>query len=730
MRCSNNFLLRASGGSVAWLLVAATLYAQAAGTAAVRVDAGRVENRIRPTLYGHFIEFMFEGIKFGLHAELLRNRGFEEPANTVGLPRHWEREPDDRNDSDIHFRWDDSVSYPPGRRPPPERVEHSLGLDLRGNAFGPRGLSQARLPIRQGVEYRGSIWIKNQTFEGQMRVVLEQDRSGGPSYAVTEVPVTADERWRRYPFALTPSRSDPLGKLSVLFDGRGRLWLDQISLMPGDAVDGIRRDVFEKVKALRPAFVRWPGGNVAQDYHWDWGIGPRDERPVWTNLSWANELEPSDFGTDEYVRFCRSVGAEPTLVVNVEGRGATAEEAAAWVEYANGPPTSAGGARRAALGHPAPYGVRFWELGNEIWGDWVRGHSDAETYARNYLRYQAAMKAVDPSIELIAVGDNDMDWNRTVLKLAGPQIDYLAIHHYYGLREMEDDALNLMARPLFYERFYQQVAGVLRELVPGREVKLAINEWNTSLPVPRQHSMESALYAARLMNVFERSGDLVQMAAVSDLVNGWSGGLIQASRHAVFVTPTYLAIKLYNEHLGAERVAAEIMGPTFDTSREGRGVPCLDVVVSRSSDGRQVYVKAVNTSPAQSLRTTITVTGVPVQPRGTIETLTAESLQAANSFSNLDVVKVTAADVAAGPSFTVDLPAHSVSVITLAVGSVYPDRDGQPVERLAARLREQAGLPRVAADVCTIAAPEAAERRGHSLHRREPPSGLRRVDRA
>ena len=656
---------RAYGGSLAWLLAAATAYAQPEGTATVRVDAARAVNRISSTLYGHFVEFMFEGVKFGLHAELLRNRGFEEPASAVGLPRHWDREPDDRNDRDLHFRWDDAVSYPPGR-PAPERLEHSLRVDLRAEAGEPVGLSQARLPIRQGVEYRGSIWIRNQTFEGRMRVVLAPDRTDARPYASTELPIAASEGWRQYAFALAPSHGDPLAKLAVLFVGRGGLWLDQASLMPGDAVDGLRRDVFERVKSLRPAFIRWPGGNVAQDYHWGWGIGPRDERPVWTNLSWANELEPSDLGTDEYIRFCRNVGAEPAIVVNVEGRTATAEEAAAWVDYANGPPTSAGGARRAARGNAAPFGVRLWELGNEIWGDWVRGHSDAETYARNYLRYRSAMKAVDPSIELIAVGDNDMDWNRTVLKLAGPQIDYLSIHHYYGLREMQDDALNLMARPLFYERFYQQVGALLRALAPGRDIKLAINEWNTSLPVPRQHSMESALYAARLMNVFERSGDLVQMSAVSDLVNGWSGGVIQAGRHAVFVTPTYLAIKLYNDHLGAERVAAEVTGPTFDTSREGRGVPYLDAVASRSRDGRQVYVKAVNTSPQQSLRTTITVTGVAIQRRGTIETLTARSLQAANSFTDPEAVKVTSAEVAAGPSFTVDLPAHSVSVITLA----------------------------------------------------------------
>ena len=110
--------------------------------------------------------------------------------------------------------------------------------------------------------------------------------------------------------------------------------------MPRDAVDGVRRDVFERVCALKPAFIRWPGGNVAQDYHWQWGVGPRDSRAVWTNLSWKNEMEPSDFGTDEYLRFCKNTGARPTIVINIEGRGATVAEAAAWVEYCNGLATS------------------------------------------------------------------------------------------------------------------------------------------------------------------------------------------------------------------------------------------------------------------------------------------------------------------------------------------------------------------------------------------------------
>ena len=158
---------------------------------------------------------------------------------------------------------------------------------------------------------------------------------------------------------------------------------------------------------------------MAQDYHCLWGVGPRDQRPVWVNKSWGNELEPSDFGTDEFVQFARRVGAEPSITVNVEGQGATADEVAAWVQYCNGDPKSKYGQIRASNGSPEPFHVRYWEVGNEIWGDWVRGHSDAVTYANNLNRYVEKMKAIDPSIKIIAVGDNNLDWNRSVLKIAG-----------------------------------------------------------------------------------------------------------------------------------------------------------------------------------------------------------------------------------------------------------------------------------------------------------------------
>ena len=652
------------------LVLAAAPSGQSADRASIAIDAANVENPISSQLYGQFAEFMFENIKGGMHAELLRNRGFEEAANVIGLPRHWERDPDDRNDDTIRFRRDDSAAYPPSRSIDQHEVEHSLRIDVPVADGRRRGVYQARLPVRGGIEYHASLWVRTWDFEGTLTLALERDRTGGETYAsASPGPVTADGGWRQYRVTLRPAASDPLAKLAILLDGHGRVWIDQVSLMPGDAVDGVRADVFERVKALRPAFVRWPGGNVAQDYHWIWGVGPRDARPEWINLAWWSEREPSDFGTHEFIRFCRNLEAEPHLVVNVEGRGATAEEAAAWVEYANGATTTKYGALRAEHGRAEPFGVKTWEIGNEIWGDWVRGHSDAETYARNYLRYHEAMRAVDPSIRFIAVGDNDMAWNRTVLSRAGSRIDYLAIHHYYGLKDAEREYANLMARPLFYEKFYQEVGRAIAELAPGRDIKLVINEWNTALPVPRQHSMESALYGARLMNVFERSGALVEMTAVSDLVNGWSGGIIQASRHDVFVTPTYLVIRLYNDHLGGERLPARVSSPTFDSSLEGTGIPVLDVVSSRSRDGRQIFVKAVNTSRERALTTGVTVRGAAVGQGGTMHTITGDTLEAANSFRTPEAITVRTSPISTSPELTVTLPPHSVTVLALPLAA-------------------------------------------------------------
>jgi alpha-N-arabinofuranosidase len=279
------------------------------------------------------------------------------------------------------------------------------------------------------------------------------------------------------------------------------------------------------------------------------------------------------------------------------------------------------------------------------------------------------MKEVDPSIKLIAVGDNDMKWNRRVLELAGPNIDYLAIHHYYGRNEMAGDASNLMARPLFYDRFYKEVSALIREVVPQKEIKLAINEWGLDLPENRQYSMESALYGARLMNIFERNGSLIGMSAVSDLVNGWPGGIIQAGRHGVFVSPLFLVNQLYATYLGTERLAATVKSSVFNSSKEGKDVPVLDASVSRSSDRRKIFIKVINTDPKNSIRTTIRVDGVVVQRRGSMLTVRATIAESFNSFRTPNAISIQTQALNNTQNITVDLARQSVNVIVLNVAS-------------------------------------------------------------
>lgn len=674
--------------------------------AIIRIGVSERVNPVSDLLYGHFAEFMFENIKGGLWAELLVNRGFDEVAPPPAAAHYWERYPDNRNHANGFFLDAGALglSYQGHTSLAGDRAQ-ILVNSLPGQHG--HGIYQSNIPVRAGLTYHGSVWLRGTgvtgtgkglqaagRFEGSLVASLEQNRSGGAVYASRELDAIPGE-WTRFDFDLPVNESNPLARFVLQIRGVGAVWVDQASLMPGDAVDNLRVDVMEKIRALEPAFVRWPGGNVAQDYHWQWGIGPRDERPTWVNMSWDNDPEPSDFGTIEFLRFCEAIGAEPNIVVNLEGRGATlreavrlraagrdirrdslpatAEEAANWVEYVNGDASTRFGALRGRHGQQAPFDVAYWEIGNEIWGDWVRGHSDAATYAANARRYIEAMKAVDPDIKIIAVGDEDPDWNRTVLEEIGELIDYLSIHHYRPKADDPPGFAALMARPLWYEDLYGRVREMIRETVPGRDIAIAVNEWNTTFGTPRQHTMESALYGARLMNAFERQGDLIRMSAVSDLINGWPGGVIQASRHDVFTSATYSVIEAYNRHRGAWRLKADAECSVTHESGDpslGESIPVLDVVVTSSDSGDELFIKVVNSSDRHSIRTALQLDSLTGRLRDSarVTTVTAPSLQASNTFAEPDRIAAEESEIRIpGNRFLYDFPVHSVTILRLGV---------------------------------------------------------------
>ena len=664
--------------TAALLILAApfTLRAQAPGNATVQVDATRVENRVSPRMYSAFTEMMAEDVKRGLTAEMLLDRSFEQPADYLGLPAHWQQEPDERNDvaGAIHFAQTADAAYPVTDAAT-HQPNHSLRVTLTpGDITDPRrGFSQGTLSIVAGEPYRGYIWAKvspEKGYAGNIRVALEENNTDGTTYASATLTGIAGD-WHKYDFTLTPSQTDRFAKLSFLFDGGGVLYLDEASLEPASARGEVRADSEAMIAALHPSFQRWPGGNVAQDYHWEWGIGPRDQRAVFVNTSWSNAAEPNDFGTDEYLAYCERLHIEPTITVNVDGAGATPEEAAHWVEYVNGPATSKYGAMRAANGHPAPYGVKQWELGNEIFGDWVRGHVTAEQYAKASVRYARAMRAIDPSLRLVAVGEgifNGSDaWNSAVLRITGPEIQFLAVHDYTSVAENRK-AFNprnaMMARAGDYERNYQHMADLIRQNAPGRDIKLIVNEWNLFYGAEVIQSMEGAVYASRMMNGFERDGAVVEANSISDLLNGWPGGIIQASRDRVYGTAQYHAVKLYNDNLAADRLGLQVQSPELSA-----GVPAIDAVAGHSADGKRIYVKLSNADAAHAVQTKLRVAGFEHTASATVQLLAAVDPHQRNSFSHPNRVAPVTRSLHCETACTVDLPPDSVAVVTLVARS-------------------------------------------------------------
>lgn len=364
---------------------------------------------------------------------------------------------------------------------------------------------------------------------------------------------------------------------------------------------GLRTDVLELIKALKPPVVRFPGGLYADAYHWMNGIGEPSKRPTLINGYWGmfGEIyappDTNQFGTDEFMAFLEEIGAEG--YINVNYSTGTPEEAAGWVEYVNGSTDTIFGRMRAENGHPEPYNVKIWGIGNEIYGWWAFGHTDAESYARRYLEFADAMLKVDPSIKLTAVGA-DNDWNRKVLDIACEKIDYLTIHtylpggYYPRLRNTKEEYYAIVAAPLFVERTLREVERVLMEKPCDKEIKIALDEWNVSwlLNIPsygKEFRTREMIYTAGMFAVFHRLANLLGMANYAQLVNVL--GLIYTTETSAWVTPPYYAFLLFSNYSYPYALSVTVHSPVFSSPRTGdippmEGVPFIEATAT--TDGR------------------------------------------------------------------------------------------------------------------------------------------------
>ncbi|MBI4879896.1 MAG: hypothetical protein HY812_09600 [Planctomycetes bacterium] len=417
------------------------------------IDLEREFGDLSPHIYGQFIEHLGRCINGGIWAEMLEDRKFFHQAGSFDSP--WRR-----------LAGEEGVSVAMDVERPCAN-DWSVKLTRAARAgTEPCGIEQRGLGVLAGREYRGRFLLAGQ---GSVEVALSWGE-GGSEHQALAFDVDCAE-FTAFSVALRAGGASEDAALSIDLQGEGGVWIGACSLMPADNVRGLRADVLDLLKQLDAPIYRWPGGNFVSGYDWRDGLGPPDQRPTRKNPAWQG-IEPNDFGACEFLDFCAEVEAEPLVVVNT-GLGSP-ELAAALVEFLNGPAESPQGRRRARLGRVEPYGVRWFGVGNEMYGDWQLGHVPLERYVVRHREFAAAMRAVDPSIKLVAVGASG-EWSRRMLAECGGDMDLLSEHFYCGgADDLEEHVAQI---PLAVREKAASHRHSLSTLA-GRAIPIALDEWN------------------------------------------------------------------------------------------------------------------------------------------------------------------------------------------------------------------------------------------------------------
>ncbi len=465
----------------------------------------------------------------------------------------------------------------------------------------------------------------------------------------------------------------------VIYDG---IWVGPESKIAN--TDGIRQAIIDHVKNLGPVVVRWPGGCFADRYHWRDGIGPRSNRPRRFGR-WREETETNQFGTHEFIRFCRLCGVEPYLAANV-GSGSP-EEFQQWVEYCNAPAGSTTLAdERAANGHPEPFGIKYWGVGNESWG--CGGKFIPEDYCREYRKFTEWVPQYGVPLFLIAAGpnSNDLDWTKRFFARwadgARAPIDGWAPHYYCGttghaLEFRVDQWYEQLDKASRMETLIKDQWAAMGEFDRKHAIKLIVDEWGSWHPAgteinPRHlfeqmGTLRDALVAAISLDTFNRHADKVRMANIAQLVNNLHS-LFLADGDKFVATPTYHVYTMYRAHQNARAVRIDVQAPgvAYRKPRSSRGEQIVRLAGSASQrDKDRVTLTLAHLHASEPATVVIRLRGGSAgEVRHTV--LTHAELNAHNTFERPDVVKPSSSvlDVH-GTELRCTLPAASVNALEI-----------------------------------------------------------------
>jgi alpha-N-arabinofuranosidase len=680
--------------------VPAVVFSATAQTQSVTatINAGKTGAPISPYVYGQFIEHIGNIINHGLWAEMLDDRKFYAPVvaaapEPVAEPARSGREPS--------RRWTavgpiESVVMDSTR---PYVGEHSPLVKLDGTER--RGLRQSGLAVRKGKVYTG-------------RIVLAAD--SGVSVAVSLVWGTnASERqtisieklradYKKFPLKFTAQADTDNARFEIVGGGKGSFHVGAVSLMPADNIEGFRAEMIAALKQLRSGVYRFPGGNYVSGYEWTDAIGDPDQRPPRWDYAW-NFAQPNDVGTDEFMTFCRLLDVEPDIAVNA-GFG-DAHSAAHWVAYMNSPATSTMGRLRAANGHPKPYGVKFWSIGNEMWGEWQLGVMPPRQFQYKHNLFAQAMRNADLTIKLIAVGAmpdtmtgskqslrlgtnlipeylSAADWTGGMFSHCLENMDYISEHFYsYAGTHFElskaqqvpndpdEPLVDWMRRPANHVRAKAEAYEDYLKLIPAlrkKRVPLSLDEWAYSRVPPNSFKVVPA-YAWTFHEMFRRS-DLFQMGGFT-----FATSLLSANRTEAVLNPAGLLFKLYRDHFGT--IPVEVSGnspqppPKYPPGGEepkvnaGSDTFPLDVAAAWTSDRRLLTIAVINPTESEH-QLNLSFQDVQLAGTGKLWRMAPTNLDATIVVGQKPGVEVEELEVASAPA-TVTFAPFSVSLYNLPV---------------------------------------------------------------
>jgi alpha-N-arabinofuranosidase len=660
------------------------------------IDASQTGAPISKYIYGQFLEHIGGIVNNNVWAEMLDDRKFyfpitsHPPAEPAGPPwrrtalRHW-----------TPIGADEFVTMDKDH---PYTGDHTPLVKLTSSDA--HGIQQAGLAVRKGKSYAGRIVLDGAPGTAvKVSLIWGSAASDRQTVAIHKI----RSEYRTFPLTFQAQGDSDDARLDIVGSGSGSFHIGAVSLMPADNVQGFRTEVIAALKQLHSGVYRFPGGNFVSAHEWRDAVGDPDKRPPIMDPVW-HAVQPNDVGTDEFLTLCHLLDVEPYITVNA-GFG-DAWSAAELVEYTNGAVTTPMGRWRASNGHPQPYHVKFWGIGNEPWGNYQMGAMALDQYEVKHNLFAKAMRRVDPSIKLIAGGAmpdvmagadqsrringqivpdylSKADWSGNLLAHCLDNIDMLS-EHYYSSSDMHLDLktgkkVNIGPQPLVewerapatqvrvkYEHYQQYL-----KLIPGLKAKpvpIAIDEWAYMGGGPNSYKVVPA-YAWAFHEMFRHS-DLYQLGAFT-----FATAMISENRTDAVLNPTGLLFKMYREHFGT--IPVQVSGdspqpkPIYPAGGDqpavnpGSDTYPLDVSAALSDDRRTLTFAVLNPSDSEQ-QLQLAINGVKLASQGHRWRMAPSSVDATITVGQKPGVEVQEQELTSMPNASA-VPPFSVNIYSFAV---------------------------------------------------------------